>query len=154
MDKSLVLATDQDYRTRYRLLETVRQYALEKLEAAGEVESLGGRHVRHYLALAEEAEPELRGARHGAWLGRLEIEHDNLRAALRWTLEREEAELALRLGGALGEFWYLSGQVSEGRQWLEQALAQRDGTSEFAQAKALTWAGSMRWITRDQDDYR
>src|SRR5829696_434443 len=141
VDRSLVLVSERDGEVRYRLLEVVRQYAAEKLEVAGEAGPLGERHAKYYLALAEDAEPELRGARYGAWLGRLEAEHGNLRAALRWFLYRDEAELALRLAGALGEFWYLSGQVSEGRQWLEEALAGREAASEAVQAKALTWAG-------------
>ena len=87
---------------RYRLLEPIRQYAREKLEESGEGEEVRRRHAAFFLALAEEAEPRLRGPEDREWLERLEREHDNLRAALSWALERGEAELGLRLAGALG----------------------------------------------------
>ncbi|MGH3089015.1 MAG: ATP-binding protein, partial [Rubrobacteraceae bacterium] len=84
-----------------RLLEPVRQYGREKLEESGETEPVRERHARYYLALAERAEPELKGAEQGAWLARLEAEHDNLRTALAWSLEFRNTETALRLGAAL-----------------------------------------------------
>jgi predicted ATPase/DNA-binding CsgD family transcriptional regulator len=153
VDRSMVTFEEKGGGARYRLLETLRQYASEKLSEAEEAERVRRRHMLYFLRLAEEAEPELKGAHQETWLGRLEREHDNFRAALSWALERDEAELALRMSGALGEFWYLSGHLSEGRRWLEAALAGEDGGPDAARARALTWAGAMRWITREHDDY-
>src|SRR3569623_630971 len=85
-----MVAEQQSGEARYRLLETVRQYAMEKLEENGEAERVGERHARYYLALAEEAEKELRG--HGAWLGRRAAEHANFRADLGWALAPDDAE--------------------------------------------------------------
>src|SRR5215207_325509 len=153
VDKSLVVAeaSSGDGGVRYRMLEPVRQYGEERLEASGEADVVRRRHASWYLELAKGAEPWLRGARQEVWLERLEREHDNLRAALRRALERGEAELGLWFGGALGEFWYMRGYLSEGRRWLEAALANsRDASRAPAQTKALAWAG---WIAWEQGDY-
>jgi DNA-binding CsgD family transcriptional regulator/tetratricopeptide (TPR) repeat protein len=119
------------------LLEPVRQYALEKLEESKNAESVRRRHAEYFLALAEEAEPELWGPEDKAWLERLEAEHDNLRAALSWALERGEAEPALRLAGALWRFWITRGYYEEGRRWFEGALEK----GERAPARARVLAG-------------
>src|SRR5215207_193782 len=94
---------------RYRLLETVRQYGWEKLSDVGEEGQLRKRHAGYYLALAEGAESELKGEGQVAWLERFEREHDNLRAAMRWLLQRGELEEAARLGWALWLFWWIHG---------------------------------------------
>lgn len=121
VSKSLVRRTPTG---RFELLEVIRQYALEKLEAdQAESEAAHARHATHYLSLAEAAEPELHGPEQARWLERLATEHDNLRAALAWVLERREAEKALRLTTALHWFWYVRGYSLEGRDWLEQALS-------------------------------
>lgn len=137
VDKSLVRHTDD----RFWMLETIREYAAERLETSGEAEQLQRRHAEHFLALAEEAEPSLRGSP-GQWLDRLEREHDNIRA----TLDRLEAsgasELALRLAGALWRFWYLRGHLVEGRRRLESALGS-DERPTAARAKALNGAAVM-----------
>src|SRR5260370_9568850 len=84
------------------MLGTIREYALERLAASGEAEALGRQHATFFLRLSEEAEPKMRSGEQSTWSKRLEVEHDNLRAALRWTLEHREAEMGLRLaGGAL-----------------------------------------------------
>jgi len=153
VDKSLITFEEQGPVSRYGLLEAVRQYAHEKLTGAGEEERLRQRHAAFFVRLAEEVEAELKGGHQETWLVYLEREHDNFRAALSWALERGGAELALRLAGALGEFWYLSEHLGEGRRWLESVLTAGAEGSEPARAKALTWAGAMRWITREQDDY-
>jgi predicted ATPase/DNA-binding SARP family transcriptional activator/DNA-binding CsgD family transcriptional regulator len=152
VEKSLVVAeaTEADG-VRYRMLEPIRQYARKKLEEDEEPDATLRRHASVFLALAEEAEPELRGPRQQEWLERLEVEHDNFRAALTWALDRGEAELGLRLSGALGEFWHMRGHLSEGRQWLESALAAQGGAySMSARAKAFTWAAHIAW---EQGDY-
>ncbi len=151
VDKSLVVAEATEGALRYRMLEPVRQYGQERLEARGEAYAVRRRHAFWYLELAKGAEPWLRGARQEVWLRRLESEHDNLRAALKWALESGEAELGLWFGGALGEFWYMRGYLSEGRRWLEAALANSDDASRApARTKALARAG---WIAWEQGDY-
>jgi len=109
------------------MLETIREYAAERFEASGDAETWRRRHAEYYLALAEQAAPELTGPRQASWLERLEWEHDNLRAALSWALERSEAELGLGLAAALARFWELRGHLSEGQEWLERALSQCTG---------------------------
>jgi predicted ATPase len=149
VDKSLVVEERQKSGVRHRLLEPVRQYAREKLEEGGESEEVRLRHAGFFLALAEEAEPGLQGPEDAEWLERLEAEHDNLRAALYWVLERGETELGLRLAGALSLFWEAHGHYGEGRRWLEEVL-QKDGqASAAARAKALEGLG---WLTYRQGD--
>jgi predicted ATPase/class 3 adenylate cyclase len=123
-DKSLVTVDEsrEAVEVRYRLLETIRQYARDKLLASGESERIRDRHLEHYVRFAEEAEPRLRSADQLAWLERLETEHDNVRAALAWSLESADAERALRLAGAAAYFWELRGYWSEGHRWLDEAL--------------------------------
>jgi predicted ATPase/DNA-binding CsgD family transcriptional regulator len=151
VDKSLVVAEGgPEGAPRYRMLEPVRSYAREKLEDSAEADAVRLRHASFFFALAEEGEPQLMGKRQGLWLSRLEREHDNLRAALRWALERGETGLGLGLSGALGEFWYVRGHWSEGRRWLEMALDSDTDAPEAARAKALARAGLMAW---GQGDY-
>ena len=99
-DKSLVMAEQKDERARYRLLETMRQYAQEKLWESGGSEAVRGRHRNYFLALAEEAEPKLMGTEQAAWLQHLEEEHENLRASLDWCLDRAGSDAGLRLCGS------------------------------------------------------
>jgi non-specific serine/threonine protein kinase len=149
VDKSLVVAEASPGAggaLRYRMLEPVRQYGRERLEESGETETARRRHALWYLALAEEAEPKLIGAEQARWLEQLETEHDNLRAALRWFLERGEAESGLRLAGALGEFWRVRGHLREGLRALEAALENgKDAPPTLARAKALAHAGYIAW---------
>ena len=150
VEKSLVAARESDQGgIRYRLLEPIRQYAREKLEEGGEGEEVRRRHATFFLALAEEAQPRLRTPEDREWLERLEREHDNLRAALSWALERRETELALRLEGALGTFWHTHGYFDEGRKWLEATLAKDDRASVVARLKALE---ALFWLTFEQWD--
>jgi predicted ATPase/DNA-binding CsgD family transcriptional regulator len=155
IDKSLVMVADWGGQARYRLLETVRQYAVERLDVNGEAGLLEARHAQHYLALAEEAAQELREQQ--AWLARLEREHANFRAALSWALDRQDdqpggrAELGLGLAAALaqGRFWNAYGP-SEGRRWLEKGLGETTTSPTPVRAKALREAG---WIATHQGDY-
>jgi predicted ATPase/DNA-binding CsgD family transcriptional regulator len=128
VDKSLVEVDAPAGEGRYRLLETVRQYGWERLFEAGEAEATRDRHLAWCLALAERADPGLRGAEQLAWLARLEVEHDNLRSALAWCLDREPP-VALRLASALWQFWRLHGHNAEGRGLLERVLAATDEPS-------------------------
>ena len=109
VDKSLVLVAEQNGAARYRLLEPIRQYGQGRLAASEEAEVVQRRHAEYYLALAEQAAPELRTPKQLEWSERLEREHDNFRAALRWAKQSGEAELGLRIGTALWYFWRVRG---------------------------------------------
>ncbi|MGI8681688.1 MAG: tetratricopeptide repeat protein [Mycobacteriales bacterium] len=131
VDASLVTVADgADGEPRIGMLQTIREFALEQLAGSGGLDDVGRRHAEHFLALAERAAPELRGEQQLAWLARLEVEHDNLRAALAWSLAPPEpgsaqdgrAATGLRLAGALIWFWYNHSHAAEGRQWLERAV--------------------------------
>jgi predicted ATPase/DNA-binding CsgD family transcriptional regulator len=145
IDKSLVRVAERDGTARYRMLEAIRQYGREKLDASGEAERVRRRHARHYLNLAEEA--ELESGQPGT---RLELEHDNLRTALSWALGAKEPELGLRLAAALWSFWYTHGYLSEGRRSLETAISGSEAASTPALAKALNGAG---YIALFQGEY-
>ena len=148
VDKSLVNVADQGNEVRYRLLETIRQYGGEKLRLSGEESASRRRHACLFLKLAEEAEPELKGAQQVEWLDRLEEDHDNLRVAIRWALEEGEIEIALRLTASAAHLRYPRGYLNEGRNQLEVALADGAG-SHAARAKALTEVAVVR--TRQSD---
>ena len=105
------------------MLETVREYGLERLAASGEIDAAQRQHATYFMTFAEAVEPELTGAEQATWLPRLEIEHDNLRLAFQWAYERGEAEIGLRLAGALWRFWMQRGHATEGRAWLERFLS-------------------------------
>jgi len=144
VNKSLVVAkSNDDGPLRYRMLELVRRYGVERLEESGESDTVRQQHSTYFLALAEEADPQLRGAQQEVWLDRLEREHNNLRAALSWMLARDETGLALRLAKALGEFWHMRGHLDEGLQWLEACLTKGDTAETTTRAKALASAGYM-----------
>jgi len=131
---------------RLTMLETIREYGLEELEASGETEMVRARHVAYYVALAEAAAPALSGPDQTAWGARLDREHDNLRAALRWSLDGRDAETAQRLAGALWPFWSARGYLSEGRQWLREVLAREEtggNTVPAVRAKALVGAAML-----------
>ena len=123
VDKSLVAVEAEAEEARYRLPETIRQYARDKLFESGEAEQVRDRHLDFFLRFAETAEPKLRGPEQLEWLDSLETEYDNLRAALAWSLESGKGENALQLAGALCYFWVLRGNFSEGDKWLNDALA-------------------------------
>ncbi len=150
LDKSLLRREDGPGREpRLVLLETMQEYAREKLGASGEQGTLRDRHLAWCLALAEEAEPELRGPRQTEWLDRLEAEHDNLRAALSWARQCGAAEAGLRLAGALTVFWFIRGYYGEGQGFLEGALAGGLGGSAATRAKALDAAAHLAYCRDD-----
>jgi predicted ATPase/class 3 adenylate cyclase/Tfp pilus assembly protein PilF len=155
VDKSLLRQeAGVDGEPRFTMLGTIREYALERLVTREDAESSRHLHAWHYLALAEAAEPALTGPQQALWLARLEQEHDNMRAALQWLLDRGEAETAIRLSGALGRFWYVHGHPSEGRRWLEGALAQSHlhagvQLPAAVRSKALNGAGALAWMQGD-----
>ncbi|HEX5502184.1 MAG TPA: tetratricopeptide repeat protein [Thermomicrobiales bacterium] len=150
VDESLLRqAAGADGEPRLTMLETVREYAAERLTASGEAEALRRSHAAHYLRLAERAAPELTGPEQAAWLAQLEREHDNLRAALGWARERGEGEFGLRLTGALWRFWWQHGHLSEGRDWLEALLAHGADVTPALRAVALSGAGNLAWAQAD-----
>ncbi len=167
MDKSLLRQVEQEgEEPRLLMLETIREYGLEVLASSGEMESTQRAHAHYNLRLAERAELELGGPQQATWLERLEREHDNLRSALQWTLEQagieepmegeRSIETALRLGGALRVFWVVHGHITEGRHFLERALAvgvPLAGTRIEAsvRAKALIVAGYLAIIQSDYE---
>jgi predicted ATPase len=142
LDKSLVLADEREGAVRYRLLETVRQYAAEHLEQCGEAARARAAHARYFLALAEEAAPAVQGPDQARWNALLEMEHDNLRAALAWSVQQGDAERALRLAAALRLFWYRRRHWDEGFTWPTRALA-LPGAQErtLVRAEVLEGAG-------------
>jgi predicted ATPase len=146
VDKSLVVAESGEEHTRYHLLETVRQYTRDRLAERGESESARQRHQAFFMALAEEAEPQLLGPQGVLWLHRLESEHDNLRAAMEW----DNQETSLRIAGALAPFWNMRGYYTEGRRWLADTLVRADSQAYLpAQAKALNAAGALARVQGD-----
>jgi predicted ATPase/class 3 adenylate cyclase len=137
--------------TRFLMLQTIREYAAERLEESGEAGRIQRRHAAYYTELAETAAPELRGAHQATWLERLSQERFNLRQALRWTIEQDETSLGLRLAGALWYFWHVHGYLSEGREWLSTVLALPGAAPPTAiRAQALVGLGVL---TADQGDY-
>ena len=147
VDKSLVVVARANGESRYRMLEMVRQYASEKLRESGEVGAVGGRHADFFVALVEEAKPAMVGPEQAAWMGRLEEDHDNLRAALRRLEEEGEAERGLRLAAALMRFWWFRGHLTEGRAWLEEMLGfPATSVRHEVRAKALRALGALSYM--------
>jgi predicted ATPase/class 3 adenylate cyclase len=147
VDKSLIRRSEPPGRpSRFSMLETIREFAHEQLEASGDLELVVERHADHYLRLAEEVEPHLTAEDQGEWLDRCDTEHANIRAALRWAIDRGEAGRAQAAAGALWRFWHQRGHLAEGRRWLEEILAMPSGQARTAaRAKALTAAGGIAW---------
>ncbi len=145
VEQSLVVAEqDGEGHARFRLLETLRAYARARLEASGEAGAVHRRHLAHFAALAEAAEPELEGAAQQVWLAHLEREHDNCRAALQWALghpTRATVEHGLRLANGLVWFWVTRGHVREAVSWLDRLLtAPVAAAPTMGRAKALAWS--------------
>ena len=152
VDKSLLVSKEQaNGDIRFRMLEVVREYALELSITNGEAEIMRRSHAEYFLALGEEAEPYLKSAKAAAWLDRLEDEHDNLRAALRWLLEND-VEKAARLTAAIRMLWTFHSHLTEGRKWLKAAL-DRGGESISATVRFGLLNG-LGLAARHQGDYK
>ena len=150
VDKSLVLVEAKRGEARYRLLETVRQYARDCLTEAGEEAVVRTRHRAWCVTFAEQADPELRGPRQRVWLERLEMEYDNLRGALAWGQEDPGgAEATLRMTGALHWFWWMHGNWSEARGWCEEALSRQNDAPRVVLPKAYESATHYAWRLSD-----
>jgi predicted ATPase len=143
VEQSLLHTEDgPDGEPRFVMLATVRDFALEQLDAAGEAAAVRAAHAVHFLTLADAAAAEFRGPADDAWMARLDCEHDNLRAALSWLLDRGEAEQAMQLAGAVWWFWRTRNHLREGRDWLTRALA-LGGGSVSVRARALEGAAIL-----------
>ena len=145
VDKSLVRRSGE----RFWMLETMRQFALERLAERSDVDALRRRHALHYLALVERAERELWGRHQRSWLERLELDHDNLRAALSWSQEAGDAELGLRLAGPLWHFWWAHNHLAEGARALEALLQLGEGAPASLRARALLGASRLAHAAGD-----
>ena len=152
VDKSLIRRTEGPRaEARFSMLETIRDYALERLAASGEEPEVRRRHAEMLLGLAEEAEPRFLGVDSADWMDRFDRELDNVRGALTWSVETDEAPAGLRLATALRQFWLRRGHLTEGRTWLERLLALRSARAGDAlRAKAL---GALGRIAYRQNDF-
>ena len=153
VDNSLVQSHSQaGAEPRFSMLETIREYAFDHLLNSGELELTQRAHSGQFLALAEEADRQLRGPQQTVWLALLETEHDNARAALDWCISSGDADTALRLAGALSRFWHVRGHVREARDRLEAVLAMPGApTRKRARMKVLSAAGGFAY---DQGDFQ
>ena len=150
VDKSLVVAGWRGVAGRYGMLETMRQYAMERLLESGEEPSIRHTHAAYFLSLAERAEPRLLGPEQNSWFARLENEHSNLRAAFVALRDYGEAEAGLRLSGALWRFWEAHGHLAEGQAWLAEMLGRvGPDCAPATRAKALLAAGMCGYYRRD-----
>lgn len=150
VDKSLVIVEETESEVRYRMLEPVRQYATEKLQASGEMDDLHTQHLAYFLTLVGEAEPQLLTGDQLNWFARLEREHDNLRAALAWA-QAHDPVAGLQLAGMLWFFWYVRDYRAEGLAWLDTLLPQRNTAPEAVRAKALACAAFLACETQDRE---
>ncbi len=150
VNKSLIVLEEAEDQTRYRLLETIKQYGYNKLTQAGELETLRQRHMDYYLELAKEFNLSERESIALDRLDRLESEYSNLRAALEWAISQENISYAIQLIESLGEFWEIRGYVAEAREWLERILAMNDKIELKFQARAYHMAG---FFAHQQGDF-
>ncbi|HEX2421370.1 MAG TPA: AAA family ATPase, partial [Acidimicrobiia bacterium] len=148
VDKSLVVTTEGPEGVRYRTLETLRQYGRERLAETGDVDSMREAHAGYFRALAETALPHLRGPDETIWLNRLEVDHDNLRQVLRWSIDSNRADVAQGLAGTLYRFWMIRHHSEEGRDWLEQAVAM-EPSGKVSWGRAHLGAGTLASLHGD-----
>jgi non-specific serine/threonine protein kinase len=150
INKSLMITEEVHHESRYQMLETLRQYANERLVESTESDVLRNKHLEYFLNLSETAEPKLQSGEQNQWLDKLETEHNNIRAALDWSqAEQQRAGIGLRMMSALWYFWEVRGYLREARSWLEQALEKSINTPAWVRAKALSGMGTIRF---DQGD--
>jgi predicted ATPase/class 3 adenylate cyclase len=135
---------------RFGMLQTIREFGVERLEAEDDRPLIRRRHAQWFLQLAEAAEPNFRGPELDRWLQALQIEHDNLRAALRWAIESDEADIGLRMAASLWRFWHLGGYLSEGRLWVDAVLGLPSAAAAtVARSRALAAAGGLAYWQHD-----
>ena len=157
LDRSLVYVRQLGGTPRYGMLETVRHYGLQQLERVGEAETLRDRHLAWCVTLAEQGARGLLGPEQAAWLGRLEREHDDMRAALQWALDRDLAVLGLRLAAELWQFWRgRRNHLRQGRRWLTALLAMAADEDEDDPTTMAIRAGALEgaaWLAEDEHDF-
>jgi hypothetical protein len=155
VDQSLIQVERRgEERVRDTMLESIREYACEQLDRHGELDAAERGHTRYFLELAERADPHLRMHDQRLWYFRLEQEHDNFRTALRWLLDHDEQEAALRLASALGYFWWVRGHHAEGWRWLEAAQSRAPDADPAVRTRALLSAGLLLTYGGDFDRSR
>jgi tetratricopeptide (TPR) repeat protein len=154
IDKSLVRVDERDDQTRYFLLETVREYALEKLAAEGQTTSARDRHLAFYTSLVEQAGSELHRANQKYWFTCLDLEHDNVRTALDWAAQRQDVPALWRLIAGLWWFWFRRGHWREGVDRTKIARSLDDGARSLAQARALVGAATLAGRNGDYELFR
>jgi tetratricopeptide (TPR) repeat protein len=148
--KSLLRYDETGYNEpRFSMLETIREYSLERLVQSGELEATREYHAEYYLALIKAAEPEFTGKTQGLWIKKVDEEHDNLRAVLKWSLAADNGETALRMGAVLWRYWEARCHFSEGRYWLESALKLAETIPTPGRAKSLYGASRLAWLQGD-----
>jgi predicted ATPase len=152
VDKSLVRRSEERGEIRFSMLETIREFGQQQLDGWADLNGMLDRHGRHYLELAMEAEPHLVAEDQVEWLDRCDVEHGNIREALRWAIETGHVDPAQEAAGALWRFWQQRGHISEGARWFEEILALPSGQgATAARAKALIGAGGIAWWQRDRE---
>lgn len=139
---------------RFIMLETLREYALEQLEAGGNTQSTRRRHWTYYSQLVEAIEPGPKEPDLPSWMKLLEEEHDNLRAALKWALEQDEVDVALGMAGAVWKLWQIHGHVEEGVEWMKTILGRSQGRISVSRAKVLWGAGWLGMVMGNLDQSR
>jgi predicted ATPase/DNA-binding SARP family transcriptional activator len=152
VDRSLVVVEDTSASVRYRLLETIAEYATERLAAVAETDAARQRHAHHHVELAEQANAHVRGHDQRRWLDRLDTEAANIRLAHDWAVERGDAALALRLAGAMSWYWFLRGRHREGYRSLGAALAVEGEASPGYRALATVWRSVLGLVLFLEDD--
>lgn len=150
VDRSLVVMIEGPYGPRYRLLESVALYCLDRLAETGELDRLRLRHIRFYADFAERAEPNLRGPDQRQWLERLDLEATNLRRAIDGAVARGAADLALRLVNALAWYWFLRGRLTEGYRELSAVVEVPGEAPAVSRAEALAWQSGMRLLVGER----
>ncbi len=146
VNKSLVQQKEAHGEPRFMMLETLHEYAWERLQASGEANTISRRHADYFVQFAEKAEPELRLAQHQQWFRRLETEHENMRGVLRWSLDEGDVTPGARLAGALCLFWFAHGHHAEGQQWTQQIAGRLDNVPVIYHAKLVFATGHITML--------
>ena len=154
VDKSLVGVEEHADTIRYSLLETIREYALEKLVQANELDAARNRHLGYYAAFAEEHGPRLRGLQQRSWYQRFDAEQDNFLVALDWAIRSENAGVGLQLFSALSLYWFFRGYRNEGVRWAHALFALAGEADARLHGRALIWASNLAGISGDYPSYR
>jgi predicted ATPase/class 3 adenylate cyclase len=155
VDRSLIRREQVGNDVRFGMLETIREFGQQELESLGDLDVTLQRHGTEYLDLAVEAEPHLTGDDQIEWLDRCDLEHGNIREALRWAIETRRVERALEAAGALWRFWHQRGHIEEAARWFAEILALPEGRAPTAaRSKALIGAGGIAWWQRDRESSR